>query len=57
MHRSFGQGSVSDAATKFCEQNNIIVIAGACPMMYCQPVDFGHKCLHWMLGIFGKLPH
>jgi len=57
MHRSFGQGSVSDAAKKFCEQNNITVIAGACPMMYCQPVDFGHKCLRWMLGMFGKLPH
>lgn len=57
MHRSVGQGSVSDTAAKFCEQNNITVIAGACPMMYCQPVDFGHKCLRWMLGIFGKLPH
>lgn len=56
MHRSFGQGSVSDEAAKFCEQNNITVIAGACPMMYCQPVDFGHKCLRWMLGMFGKLP-
>lgn len=56
MHRSFGTGSVSAAAFKFCEQNNIAVIAGACPMMYCQPIDFGHKCLRWILGAFGKLP-
>ncbi len=56
MHRSLGPGSVSDKAVEFCEQNGISVIAGACPMMYCQPVDFGHKCMRWFLGISGKLP-
>lgn len=56
MHRAFGTGSVSDSAREFCLKNNISVIAGACPMMYCQPVDFGHKCIHWFLKIFGKLP-
>ena len=56
MHRSFGQGSVSAAAVAFCRQNGIEVIAGGCPMMYCQPVDFGHKCLRWLLRVSGGLP-
>ena len=56
MHRSFGTGSVSDEATRFCEENGITVIPGGCPMMFCEPVDFGHKCMRWVLGIFGGLP-
>ena len=56
MHRSFGQGSVSDSATHFCREHNISVIPGGCPMMFCQPVDFGHKCMRWMLGLTGGLP-
>lgn len=56
MHRSFGTGSVSDAAVKFCDENKITVIAGGCPMMFCQPVDFGHKCMRWILKWSGSLP-
>ncbi|MCK6621428.1 MAG: CoA-binding protein [Calditrichaceae bacterium] len=56
MHRSFGAGSVSEAAAQFCAEHNISVIAGACPMMFCPPVDFGHKCMRWILGATGKLP-
>ena len=56
MHRSFGQGSVSPAAVDFCHEHNITVIPGACPMMYCKPVDFGHKCMRWTLGLIGGLP-
>ena len=56
MHRSFGTGSVSEEAAEVCRKNEIAVIAGACPMMYCKPVDFGHKCIHWILRVFGKLP-
>ena len=56
MHRSFGAGSVSDSAVEFCQKHNISVIAGACPMMYCQPVDFGHKCIRWWLGVTRRLP-
>jgi predicted CoA-binding protein len=56
MHNSFMGSSVSPAAVQFCKDHNITVIAGACPMMYCQPVDFGHKCMRWMLGAFGRLP-
>lgn len=56
MHRSFGTGSVSPSATKFCEDNGITVIPGACPMMFCGPVDFGHKCMRWVLRLTGGLP-
>jgi len=60
MHRSldfFGGGSVSEAAVEFCRENGIEVIAGACPMMFCEPVDFGHKCMRWVLRMSGKMPN
>ncbi len=56
MHRSFGQGSVSDEAVDFCRKNGITVIPGGCPMMFCAPVDFGHKCIRWILNLTGGLP-
>ncbi|MFQ6116252.1 MAG: CoA-binding protein [bacterium] len=59
MHRSLGfmgEGSVSETAVEFCKENGIEVIAGACPMMFCEPVDFGHKCFRWILRISGKMP-
>lgn len=56
MHRSFGQGSVSEAAAEFCRKKGISVIAGACPMMYVKPVDFGHTCMRGILKLTGGLP-
>jgi predicted CoA-binding protein len=56
MHRSFGQGSVSPQAVDYCRENNITVIPGGCPMMFCKPVDFGHKCMRWILNLTGGLP-
>lgn len=58
MHQSLGSGatSVSQEAEQFCRDHSINVIAGACPMMFCQPVDFGHKCMRWMLRVTGGLP-
>ena len=54
MHdNTFAAGSVSDEATQFCRDNNITVIDGGCPMMF---LDFGHKCMRWMLGVMGRLP-
>ena len=48
--------SVSVDAVEFCNKHDIIVIAGACPMMYGTNVDFGHKCMRWILNLTGKLP-
>jgi predicted CoA-binding protein len=57
MHQGMGGGtSVSPAAVAYCREHDISVIAGACPMMYGDGVDFGHACMRWMLGLTGKLP-
>jgi hypothetical protein len=56
LHRSFGQGSVSAAAVRECEKAGISCIAGGCPLMYCEPVDFGHRCIRAMLGWLGRVP-
>ena len=54
MHNNtLGPSSVSDEAVEFCKQNNIRVIAGACPMMFIDPF---HKVMRGMLGIMGRLP-
>ena len=55
MHKSFGN-SVNDEAVQFCRDHGINVIPGACPMMFCEPVDVFHKCFKWALGAFGRLP-
>ena len=56
MHRSFGQGSYSAEAESFCKGQNISVIPAGCPMMFCDPVDFGHKCIRWFMKVTGGLP-
>ena len=56
MHRSFGEGSVSPEAVTFCRENSITIIPGGCPLMFCEPVDFGHKCMRWILNLTGGLP-
>jgi uncharacterized protein len=57
MHQSVGKGtSVSPAAVEYCRQHGISVIAGACPMMYGDGVDFGHFCMRWVLKLTGGLP-
>jgi predicted CoA-binding protein len=49
MHRSFGPGSHSKEAAAFCRANDITVIPNGCPMMFCEPVDIGHKCMGWWI--------
>lgn len=56
FHRSFGQGSVSTAAVEECKKQGIACIIGGCPLMYCPPVDFGHRCMRAILGWQGRLP-
>lgn len=56
IHRAFGQGSLNDKAITQCKEFDIEVIPGSCPMMFCQPVDTGHKCIRWFLRISGKEP-
>ena len=54
MHNNtFAPSSVSDQATAVCQENNITVISGGCPMMF---LETGHKCMKWVLGVMGRLP-
>jgi len=56
LHRSFGEGSVSDAALSECRARGIEAIAGGCPMMFCEPVDLAHKCMKWWLQHQDRVP-
>jgi uncharacterized protein len=53
MHHSIGGSSVSPQAVEYCRQHDISVIAGGCPMMYGDGVDFGHACMRWLLRLRG----
>ena len=55
MHRSIGN-SVSEKAVQYCRDNGIIVIGGGCPMMFVEPVDFGHVCMRFIGKYAGWLP-
>ncbi|HEM47356.1 MAG TPA: CoA-binding protein [Alphaproteobacteria bacterium] len=56
LHRSFGEGSVSDEAVRECEARGIHCIVGGCPLMFCAPVDPGHACMRWWLQRTGRVP-
>jgi uncharacterized protein len=56
FHRSFGNGSVSDEAVRECRARQIDCIVGGCPLMFCEPIDFGHKCMRWWLQRTGRVP-
>jgi len=57
MHQSAAKNSsVSPRGVEYGNERGISVIAGACPMMYGEGVDFGHRCMRWFLGLSGGLP-
>ncbi len=56
FHRSFGEGSVSEEAVRECEALGVRSIVGGCPLMFCHPVDFGHRCMKWWLQRKGRVP-
>jgi predicted CoA-binding protein len=56
FHRSFGQGSVSDDAVREAQARGVNCIVGGCPLMYCEPVDVGHKCIRWLQAFRGRVP-
>ncbi|HYZ91081.1 MAG TPA: CoA-binding protein [Actinomycetota bacterium] len=56
MHRSFGQGSVSDDATKYGREHGITVIDGGCPCMFDPTADPGHKLMRHICTLTGKVP-
>lgn len=56
FHRSFGNGSVSEEAVRECQAHGIDCIVGGCPLMFCEPVDAGHRCMRWWLQWQGRVP-
>ncbi len=58
LHRALhSMGASFDPQTvEFAEGRGMSVIAGGCPMMFAQPVDFGHKCMKWIVGMMGQMP-
>ncbi|HEY6597589.1 MAG TPA: CoA-binding protein [Asanoa sp.] len=56
MHRSFGAGSVSEAATAYGRQRGITVIDGGCPLMFDPTADIGHKAMRFVFTRTGKVP-
>lgn len=56
FHRSVGQGGVSHVAIQECTARGIKCIVGGCPIMYCAPVDVGHRCMRWWLRLKGRVP-
>ncbi len=50
------QGSESQDAIRFCEENNISVVAGECILMFAEPAEFYHRVHRWAWGVLGKLP-
>ena len=38
-----GPGALSDEVVRLCEDNGIDVVAGACPLMFLEPVGWFHR--------------
>jgi hypothetical protein len=50
------QGSHSEAAEKFCDENGIDCVSNECILMFAQPSAFIHRAHKWIWGVLGKLP-
>jgi uncharacterized protein len=56
MHRSFGAGSVSEAAAEYGRQHGITVIDGGCPLMFAPTSDAGHRAMRFVCTLTGNVP-
>jgi predicted CoA-binding protein len=56
MHRSFGAGSVSAAATEYGRERGITVIDGGCPLMFDPVSDGAHKVIRFACTLAGTAP-
>lgn len=50
------QGSQSEAAIKYCEENGIDCVSNECILMFAQPSAFIHRAHKWVWSVLGKLP-
>ena len=56
MHRSFGPGSVSEAAAAYGRSHGVTVIDGGCPLMFEPTSDPGHKVMRVICRLAGTVP-
>lgn len=54
IHGGIGSGSLSDDAVRAGEEAGMTVIAGSCPLMFCDPTDPAHRCLRWIQRVTGR---
>ena len=54
MIKGVGRGAYTETAHRKCEENDIRVVYGFCPMMFFG--DGMHKFHFWLKKTFGKLP-
>ena len=50
------QGSQSDEAVKYCEENGIDCVSNECILMFVQPSALIHRAHKWVWSVLGKLP-
>lgn len=50
-----GAGAVSDEAVALCQAHGIPVVAGACPLMFLEPVGLVHKIHRGLRHLNGSL--
>ena len=48
------QGSESDTAIRYCEENNVVVVHGRCILMFAEPAAFFHRAHRWFWRLFNK---
>lgn len=46
---------ISPQVIEQCRMNGITLIPGACPMMFAENADLGHRCIKWFLSVTGRL--
>jgi uncharacterized protein len=51
------QGSESDEAIKYCQDNGIIEVHKECILMFAEPVGSIHKVHKWFWKVLGRLPN
>jgi predicted CoA-binding protein len=56
MHRSYGAGSVSEAAAENGRRQGITVIDGGCPLMFDPTADGGHRAMRLVFTLIGNVP-
>jgi predicted CoA-binding protein len=56
MHRSFGTGSVNEAAADYGRKHGMMVIDGGCALMFDPTGDFGHKAMRMVFTMNGHVP-